>query len=105
MLWIRSGIEILRSRRSLAVVAGMKKRLTTQNRQKSNAKKNQNKNKKSKGFRMHSSLYCARKIKVLRKCCGKAVPDFNRTDLFSIGKHIFSTIVKVCSKKETIIKL
>ena len=68
-------------------------------------KKTQNKNKKSKGFRMHSSLYCARKIKVLRKCCGKAVPDFNRTDLFSIGKHIFSTIVKVCSKKETIIKL
>ena len=39
MLWIRSGIEILRSRRSLAVVAGMKKRLTTQNRQKSNDKK------------------------------------------------------------------
>ena len=34
MWWIRSGIEILRSRRSLAVVAGMKKkRITTQNRQ------------------------------------------------------------------------
>ena len=31
MLWIRSGIEILRSRRSLAVVAGMKNRMTTQN--------------------------------------------------------------------------
>ena len=30
---------------NLAVVAGMKKRMTTQNRQKSNAKKNINKNK------------------------------------------------------------
>ena len=40
MKWKRSGIEILRSRRSLAVVAGMEKpRMTTQNRQKSNAKK------------------------------------------------------------------
>ena len=36
MQWIRSGIEILRSRKSLAVVAGMKK---TQNRQKSKAKR------------------------------------------------------------------
>ena len=35
-------IEILRSRRSLAVVAGMKKRMTTQNWQKSNAKQQQN---------------------------------------------------------------
>ena len=34
---IKSGIEILRSRKSLAVVAGMKNRMTTQNRQKSNA--------------------------------------------------------------------
>jgi len=34
-----NGIAIIRSRRSLAVVAGMKtKRMTTQNRQKSNAK-------------------------------------------------------------------
>ena len=33
-------MKILRSRRSLAVVAGMKKQMTTQNRQKSNAKKN-----------------------------------------------------------------
>ena len=32
----KSGIEILQSRRSLAVVAGMKKRMTMQNRQKSN---------------------------------------------------------------------
>ena len=32
---------MLRIRRSLAVVAGMKKRMTTQNRQKSNAKKKQ----------------------------------------------------------------
>jgi len=32
--------KILRSRRSLAVVAGMKKRTTTLNRQKSNAKEN-----------------------------------------------------------------
>ena len=40
MQWIISGIEILRSRRSLTVVAGMKKkRMTTQNRQRSNAKK------------------------------------------------------------------
>ena len=39
MLWIRSGIEILRSRRSLAVAAWMKKRMATQNRQKWNAKK------------------------------------------------------------------
>ena len=36
---MKSGIEILRCRRSLAVVAGMKKRMTTQNRQKSNGKK------------------------------------------------------------------
>ena len=35
-IWDR---KILRSLRSLAVVAGMKKRMTTQNRQKSNAKK------------------------------------------------------------------
>ena len=34
MKWIKFGIEILRSRRSLAVVVGMKKRMTTQNRQK-----------------------------------------------------------------------
>ena len=40
MYWIRSGIVILRSRRLLFVVAGMKKRKTMQNRQKSNAKKN-----------------------------------------------------------------
>jgi len=33
----KSGIEILLSRRSLAVVVGRKKVLTTQNRQKSNA--------------------------------------------------------------------
>ena len=39
MYWIRSGIVILRSRRLLFVVAGMKKRKTMQNRQKSNAKK------------------------------------------------------------------
>ena len=39
MYWIKSGIEILRSRGSLAVVAGMKKPMTTQSRQKSNAKK------------------------------------------------------------------
>ena len=39
MLGIRSDIEILRSRRSLAVLAGMKKQMITQNRQKSNAKK------------------------------------------------------------------
>ena len=32
-----------KSRRSLAVVAGMKKRMTEQNQQKSNAKKNWNK--------------------------------------------------------------
>jgi len=32
-------VEILRSRRSVAVVAGMKKRMITQNRQKSYAKK------------------------------------------------------------------
>jgi len=38
MLWIRSDIEILGSRRSVAVVAEMKKRMTTQNRQKSKAK-------------------------------------------------------------------
>ena len=31
--------KILRSWRSLAIVAGMKKQMTTQNRQKSNAKK------------------------------------------------------------------
>ena len=43
MLWITSCIEILRSRRSLAVVAGMKNRMTTQNRQKSNTQKNKNK--------------------------------------------------------------
>ena len=42
MLWIKSGIEILRSRRLLAVVVGMKKRMTTQNRQKSNAKEKLN---------------------------------------------------------------
>ena len=36
---IRSGIEILRSRNSLAVMAGMKNTMTAQNRQKSNAKK------------------------------------------------------------------
>ena len=35
---------ILQSRRSLAVVAGMKKRMTTQNRQKSKAKKNSKRN-------------------------------------------------------------
>ena len=39
---IQTGIEILRSRRSLAVVTEMKKTMTTQNRQKSNTK---NKNK------------------------------------------------------------
>ena len=36
---MKSGIEIRRSRRSLAVVAGMKKRMNAQNRQKSNAVK------------------------------------------------------------------
>ena len=39
MQWVRSGIDILRSRRSLAVVEGMKKRMTTQNRSKSNINK------------------------------------------------------------------
>ena len=34
---IKSGIEIRRSQRSLAVVAGMKKQMIMQNRQKSNA--------------------------------------------------------------------
>jgi len=36
-IWDRKSFK---SRRSLAVVAGMKKRMTTPNRQKSNAKKN-----------------------------------------------------------------
>jgi len=40
MLWIKSGIEILPSRRSLAVVAGMKKtQMTMQNRKSQMAKK------------------------------------------------------------------
>ena len=43
MTWIKSGIEILPSLRSLVVVAGMKKkRMTTQNRLKSNAIKIKN---------------------------------------------------------------
>ena len=38
-IWYRKSFEV----RSLAVVAGMKKRMTTQNRQKSNAKKREKK--------------------------------------------------------------
>jgi len=44
MSWIKSGIKIPRSQRSLAVVAGMKKRMTTQKRQKWSAKKKYNLN-------------------------------------------------------------
>ena len=54
MKWIKSGIEILRSRRSLAVVAGMKTRMTTQNRQMSKAK---NKTNKQKNFEDYCLLH------------------------------------------------
>ena len=55
MKWIKSGIEILRSWKSLAVVAGMKKQMPKQNRQKSNAKKIKNIPKSSKSLLMGQS--------------------------------------------------
>ena len=63
-----TSILILRSRRSLAVVAGMKKRMITQNRQKSNAKtKKETKNKLGYSYINNLNMNCMNYTNTIHK--------------------------------------